>query len=882
MKNGNKKIVISILIVIFLLLVTLGASIAFFSYLKLGEEESSVKLGTITFKYTENEDIGNGISISDAYPISDEEGKNQVATGQVFDFKIEANLSRSDIEYEIVAEPTEDTTMPLNAIKFYLTDITSGTEEEIASSLDSEGNVKTLDQFSDTEINNATGKTIYQETILKNTKDYLKQFRARMWLSDQVEWTEEYINTKASIRINVYANSDKSMTSNTVTTPTDTSIERIVVNNKYLFTEVEDNSDYQYTLTVPSEVETVDINVVTSNTEATVEVTQISRVLGLQLGENYFLATVTSSDKTRSQEYILRIVREIDTDSTLKNLEVTGYKLSPAFNSNTTDYTLTLEATSIEVIAEANSKFAEVLGAGTQTLSWGENVINITVTAQDGTIEMYKITVTNVEPTAPVITGGSDNWVTTESTISIETIGTALSGVKEYEYYKSESSEEPTEETTATGILTTDSSSLTIDEEGTAYIWYRTVSNNGLKSAWSNSQVIKIDYENPTISVTLNSTVATLTMSDSQGVIGYGVNQSETTEPEYTEITSTTSYNVDWAATTGGTYYVWVKDKAGKTAIASFTLSNSLFCSYKTGQTWSYSYTGAVSTFSTPCDATYQLEVWGGQGGSASTTYYGGYGGYSVGDVSLTKGTNLYVHVGNQGAVCSTANNAGVYNGGGKCTIISGYTSNSRFGTGGGATHIAMGDTNRGILSNYSSYQDELLIVAGGGGGGAYFASGTSDFRAGIGGSAGGYVGSTNTNKSTSTDYSCWKTVTKAATGGSQTSGGTAVNICGYTGVGESGSFGTANLTSSQSAISGGGGGYYGGASNRMIGGTGGSGYIGNEKLTNKKMYCYNCTASTAESTYTVSTTNVSSTATSNYAKTGTGYAKITLISFDE
>lgn len=43
-------------------------------------------------------------------------------------------------------------------------------------------------------------------------------------------------------------------------------------------------------------------------------------------------------------------------------------------------------------------------------------------------------------------------------------------------------------------------------------------------------------------------------------------------------------------------------------------------------------------------------------------------------------------------------------------------------------------------------------------------------------------------------------------------------------------------------------------------------------------MTCYNCTTSNDESTKTISTTNVSSTATSDYAKSGNGYARITFI----
>ena len=90
------------------------------------------------------------------------------------------------------------------------------------------------------------------------------------------------------------------------------------------------------------------------------------------------------------------------------------------------------------------------------------------------------------------MTGGSDNWVSTAPTIKVSSAGTAISGVKHYEYYKSTSSTAPTDSTTATG---TTSGNLTISDEGTTYIWYRTVSNNGFKSAWSSQQVVKYTKE---------------------------------------------------------------------------------------------------------------------------------------------------------------------------------------------------------------------------------------------------------------------------------------------------------------------------------------------------------------------------------------------------
>ena len=52
-----------------------------------------------------------------------------------------------------------------------------------------------------------------------------------------------------------------------------------------------------------------------------------------------------------------------------------------------------------------------------------------------------------------------------------------------------------------------------------------------------------------------------------------------------------------------------------------------------------------------------------------------------------------------------------------------------------------------------------------------------------------------------------------------------------------------------------------------------------NTLLTKKVMYCYNCQESSEESTKTISTTCTSATPTSACAKSGNGYARITLIS---
>ena len=262
-----------------------------------------------------------------------------------------------------------------------------------------------------------------------------------------------------------------------------------------------------------------------------------------------------------------------------------------------------------------------------------------------------------------------------------------------------------------------------------------------------------------------------------------------------------------------------------------------------------FAYSGSEQTFIASSSGYYKLEVWGAQGGSYNSSYYGGYGGYSTGIVFLNKNEQLKIYVG------STATSSiGGYNGGGNGSSYVGISG------GGGATHIA---TSSGLLSTLSEKRDNILIVAGGGGG-SFYEGGTGA----IGGSAGGYLGNNGLYYNRGVPY-----------GGSQVSGGVNADSSSI-----GGSFGQGGTYTSYSA--GGGAGFYGGAAggtdraNQGDYGTGGggSGYIGNALLTNKVMYCYNCTASSDAATKTISTTCTKSSPTENCNKQGNGYAKVTYI----
>lgn len=268
-----------------------------------------------------------------------------------------------------------------------------------------------------------------------------------------------------------------------------------------------------------------------------------------------------------------------------------------------------------------------------------------------------------------------------------------------------------------------------------------------------------------------------------------------------------------------------------------------------------FAYTGSEQKFTAPVSGKYKIEVWGAQGGGFST-YESGFGGYSFGTVSLNKNDVLYINVGGKGTNGSASSEiaSGGYNGGGN----GGDVSSTRYnGGGGGATHIA---TASGLLSTLSTNQQAILIVAGGGGGAGGWEPSTYEIR--LGGSGGGFNGVNGEPRLQSNDV--------YGVSGKQTESGSG----GTFGQGRSYKY----VSSYQYGIGGGGGGFYGGGVNDSCAGGGGSGYIGSSRLTNKAMYCYNCTASTATATKTISTTCTNKTATENCAKKGNGYAKITYI----
>ena len=392
---------------------------------------------------------------------------------------------------------------------------------------------------------------------------------------------------------------------------------------------------------------------------------------------------------------------------------------------------------------------------------------------------------------------------------------------------------------------------------------YNGQENNGLY------EIHLVDEIPPVVNASVSNNKVSIVLTDNIGVSAYSITQTNTEPTEWTEIESTKIKNIILDNLNLGTYYVWGKDLDGNVSRVSFIvkLKNKCINDCETN----FDYTGTEQIYTVLKSGYYKLETWGAQGGdvvpydSSYKTFIGGYGGYSKGEVYLNKGDALYINVGEHGKTIQGNDNSTIsasYNGGGLASRTDGHgTYSDSLGNGGGATHIAKIS---GLLSTLYNKQEFILIVSGAGGGAIHYNNSNYYTAEATGGSAGGYIGSDSTDLGRLESGNQVNVSSQSGKGGAQT--------------GLNSMFGL-GLTPTTVASAGGGSGYYGGTAG-YYGGGGGSSYIGNALLGNKVMYCYNCTESTDIATKTISTTNVSSSPVSNYAKMGNGYAKITYLGY--
>lgn len=357
---------------------------------------------------------------------------------------------------------------------------------------------------------------------------------------------------------------------------------------------------------------------------------------------------------------------------------------------------------------------------------------------------------------------------------------------------------------------TSQSTTFEYATEGTYYLWVKDTAGN---NAISEAITITLDAAAPAVgNIDAYTKNAVIALSDDNNLAGYAVTKTSTTPTSWTAVSGKTA-SVTYPTTANGTYYVHVKDAAGKTSSKSFVMG----CAASISK--DFAYNGSVSNYTTMCRGKHTLTVWGAQGGNT-----GGKGGYSTGVVNLNENMNLYIYVGGQGSKGST----GGFNGGG--------TTGSGGGSGGGASDIRIG----------TDSLSARVIVAGGGGG------------KGQDSCAAGGVGGGTTGGGSASQSSCGT----QAGGGTQTAGGAKGIYSGTSGA-NTGTFGKGGNASDGNYDGGGGGG-----SGYVYTSSTASSYPSGCKLTSS--YYLTNASTTAGSSSFPSTTGGTET-----GHSGNGYARI-------
>ncbi len=158
---------------------------------------------------------------------------------------------------------------------------------------------------------------------------------------------------------------------------------------------------YNYVVAVPNNITSVTISGKTNSDKATI-ISGLGEVV--LTGDSTIVKVKVKAYDGTTKTYTIKINKKDDisvvsTDSTLKELNVSDYALSPIFNKNTTSYKVTVpySVTSLDLSAVANDNNALVVITGNSNFKVGSNnIVKVNVTAEDGSRTTYTINVTRL------------------------------------------------------------------------------------------------------------------------------------------------------------------------------------------------------------------------------------------------------------------------------------------------------------------------------------------------------------------------------------------------------------------------------------------------------------------------------------------------------
>ena len=158
----------------------------------------------VNYVYTTDKTYGNYIYMINQFPIADEVGKVLEGQYKTFDFKLEFNEKAVGIKYVISLERMSESNLREDWVKVYLTNEGKG-----VNCYRNSGRIKTFDEYQ--KYNGKKNEIILYSGVVtdEDVKKSFREYRFRMWVSDDAEITDEFETSKTFVaRVNVHATGD--------------------------------------------------------------------------------------------------------------------------------------------------------------------------------------------------------------------------------------------------------------------------------------------------------------------------------------------------------------------------------------------------------------------------------------------------------------------------------------------------------------------------------------------------------------------------------------------------------------------------------------------------------------------------------------------------
>lgn len=170
-------------------------------------------------------------------------------------------------------------------------------------------------------------------------------------------------------------------------------LKNLSVSGGYTLDQTFNKNDENYSLTVPNSAARILVSAETEDVNATL---QGAGYVDLKTGDNNIKITVTAEDGTTKKNYTLKVTRQASSNAYLQSLNSTNGLIQPTFNKTQNNYTLTVpyEIENADIQATAEDANASVRISGNTNLEVGPNNAEITVTAEDGTVNVYYLIIT--------------------------------------------------------------------------------------------------------------------------------------------------------------------------------------------------------------------------------------------------------------------------------------------------------------------------------------------------------------------------------------------------------------------------------------------------------------------------------------------------------